>query len=185
MSVPQLALPSPREPSPRFNSPRARRSLDTTLSKHKHLDQPSFVSSPSRGGVPSPAREAAVAIWGVGTPLQQRGKIPTHTQKKLHEAGKWMCLTCLYSENTPDFKTCLVCGAGNPSESDSFVQQECPSCHFLNGSFAKACDMCQRPLAKSSHSTHTKYMKTPTQAPRRKHVDEGFGWRHSNDSDDD
>mmetsp|Transcript_32352 Transcript_32352/g.37963 ORF Transcript_32352/g.37963 Transcript_32352/m.37963 type:complete len:2112 (+) Transcript_32352:48-6383(+) len=170
--------PSPREISPRFNSPRVRRS-DTTPSRQHHSHhppehRPTQVSSPSRHGVPSPAREAAVAIWGMGTPLQQRGKIPTHTQKKLHEAGKWMCLTCLYSENTPDFKTCLVCGAGNPTESDSFIQQECPGCHFMNGAFAKSCDMCQRSLSK--------HFVTPS---HKKPTEESFGWRHANDSDED
>jgi hypothetical protein len=171
------------EISPRLPSPRLRRSQqETTFSRNTYVERPPpLVSSPSRYGIPSPAREAAVAIWGAGTPLQNKGKIPSHTQKRLDEAGKWMCLTCLYSENTPEYKTCIVCGAGNPSANDSIIQQECHSCHFLNGSFAKTCDMCQRPLAQS------KYMSTP---PSKKKfaaasaAAEGFGWRHG-DSDDD
>lgn len=100
----------------------------------------------SGGALSSPSRSAAVAIWGAGTPLQQRGTIPTEVKSQLASAGKWMCLTCLFADNTPRNARCDVCGAGNPTGCDVDVQQECPSCHFFNSPFCAACDMCHRPL---------------------------------------
>lgn len=43
------------------------------------------------------ARDAAIAVWGAGTPLRDKGTLPKAVEKKLDEKGKWFCVTCLYS----------------------------------------------------------------------------------------
>jgi len=116
-----------------------------------HLPTPLTSSSPRRlsGGVVgafSPTREAAVAIWGATTPLQQKGKIPSRFQEHLSEAGCWMCVTCLFADNSEKAPKCDVCGTANPASKGNTVHLECTSCHFQNSAFASACDMCNRPL---------------------------------------
>jgi len=147
------------------------------------------------GGMASPGRQAAVAIWGAGTPLSRKGKIPSHTAASLSEAGKWMCLTCLFADNASKHDKCDVCGAGNPNTPGSAytVQQECASCHFLNGAFARSCDMCNRPLAGASVPSKPKaeerrgLPRTTTDQSfaihRASRRPDGSGWNVDSDSD--
>ena len=53
------------------------------------------------GAPPSPvrdiARDAAVAVWGAGTPLRDKGTLPVEVERELDERGVWFCVTCLYA----------------------------------------------------------------------------------------
>jgi len=151
----------------------------------------------SGGALSSPSRSAAVAIWGAGTPLKQKGTIPSEVKSQLANAGRWMCLTCLFADNTPQNARCDVCGAGNPTGADAQVQQECPACHFFNSPFCSSCDMCHRPLRghastaqvpvePSSKIDETSFAlhRAPASSGRRNRSGvENSGWAYGSDSD--
>jgi rubredoxin len=132
-------------------------------------------------GLGSPTRSAALALWGAGTPLKQKGQIPAHTRQQLQEAGRWMCLTCLFADNTPNMSRCDVCGSANPTAQGAEVQQECHACHFLNSPFARACDMCSKQL----HAPPT--LDASSFAIRRvpEQRKASAGWRSGGNSDSD
>jgi len=152
----------------------------------------------SGGALSSPSRSAAVAIWGAGTPLRQKGTIPSEVKSQLANAGRWMCLTCLFADNTPLNARCDVCGAGNPTGAEAQVQQECPACHFFNSPFCSSCDMCHRPLrghastsqvppeVPSSKMDETSFAlhRAPASSGRRNRREvENSGWAYGSDSD--
>jgi hypothetical protein len=199
-------LPDPLRASwdPGFDAAPHARSFDRTLPPRRTaLEAPTLLVDTYAGGnvfssggaLSSPSRSAAVAIWGAGTPLKQRGTIPTEVKSQLASAGKWMCLTCLFADNTPHHARCDVCGAGNPTGYDAQVQQECPACHFFNSPFCAACDMCHRPLhghapeatapdsqrrSKADEASFALHRAPPS--GRRKDT-ELAGWAYGSDSD--
>jgi len=109
--------------SPRFMSPI--RSSNDRLSLSGSLNVPR-----------SPPSKVGSVMWGNETPLSRKGNVP-----KLDDC--WVCSVCYFTENPHNTKYCEICQSPNYNDNKEFqIKQQCSNCTFLNGHFARDCEMC-------------------------------------------
>ena len=112
---------------------------------------PRAATSPTRGGrgggIPEPSMsptKMGAIMWGKDTPLVGKGKVPSRGGR----ADTWCCAVCMYVENPLSAGICQVCDSPNYTVRKDFqVKEQCRNCTFLNGQFAKDCEMCGEPLS--------------------------------------
>jgi len=116
---------------------------------------PRAATSPARrgngggggGGIPEPSMsptKMGAIMWGKDTPLTGKGKVPVRGGR----GDTWCCAVCMYVENPHTASICQVCDSPNYTVRKDFqVKEQCRNCTFLNGQFAKDCEMCGEPLS--------------------------------------
>lgn len=110
--------------SPRYTSP-LRNSND-------RLNSSGGISNAPR----SPPSKVGSKAWGTETPLSNKGNVP-----KLDDC--WVCSVCYFTENPHRAKFCEICQSANYNDNKDFqIKQQCSNCTFLNGHFARECEMC-------------------------------------------
>lgn len=90
----------------------------------------------------SPSKMGSI-MWGKDTPMVSKGKVPA-----ARHGDTWCCAVCMYVENPTSASVCQVCDSPNYTIRKDFqVKEQCRNCTFLNGQFAKDCEMCGEPLS--------------------------------------
>jgi hypothetical protein len=104
----------------------------------------------ARPGLPDPSMSPSKMgsiMWGKDTPMVSKGKVPTR------HGDTWCCAVCMYVENPTTATVCQVCDSANYAIRKDFqVKEQCRNCTFLNGQFAKDCEMCGEPLSGGGNS---------------------------------
>lgn len=85
----------------------------------------------------SPPSKVGSVMWGSDTPLRSKGH-------EVHmDSSSWVCSVCYFTENPMKAKACEICQSPNYNVQKDFqIKQQCSNCTFLNGHFAKECEMC-------------------------------------------
>jgi len=100
-----LAIDSPFSRSRQSPAERGgEKATSFSLAEASNVDTGFAVSPLSKCG--SPVRDAAVAMWGANTPIQERGNVPPQARPHFDDEREWMCTTCLYMHNPRGAPTC-------------------------------------------------------------------------------
>lgn len=85
----------------------------------------------------SPPSKVGSVMWGNDTPLRNKG------HEIQMDSSCWVCSVCYFTENPLKAKSCEICQSPNYHVQKDFqIKQQCGNCTFLNGHFAKECEMC-------------------------------------------
>ena len=112
----------------------------------------------------SPPAKVGSVMWGSDTPLRNKGH-----EIQLDDSC-WVCSVCYFTENPMKAKNCEICESpnynvqkvcehqwpiahysptcGTISLQDFQIKQQCKFCTFLNGHFAKECEMCGKKIGR-------------------------------------
>lgn len=126
-----------------------------------------YFGSPTRGGSSSPRGRSQIRsdamvrcstspskmgsiMWGAETPLNRKGLVPFSVTSGANST--WCCAVCLYVENPISASQCQVCDSVDYTKDKDFqVKEQCRNCTFLNGQYARECEMCGEPLNKGGY----------------------------------
>jgi hypothetical protein len=113
---------------------------NTSPGRHRHSGE-NRSSAGNLGGTfhapRSPPSKVGSVMWGSDTPLRSKG------HEIQMDASCWVCSVCYFTENPIKAKSCEICQSPNYNVQKDFqIKQQCGNCTFLNGHFAKECEMC-------------------------------------------